>query len=79
MRPEIAQAQASTLREWAAEIERDLLQDAPPGSGFGEAAFLYRRAAKVIEAASKGITVEPEAEKPNIAAPADAASDLRAG
>ncbi len=48
MRPEIALAQAGTLRQWAENIDHEV------GEGHSELAFLYRRAAKLAEAIADG-------------------------
>lgn len=71
MRPEIAKSQASTLREWADEIDKTLLTD--EREGFREAAFLYRRAAKAIEAASAGaaLSINEPTEMESITDPVD--------
>ena len=48
MRPEIAHAQAGTLRQWADNIDHEV------GEGHSELAFLYRRAAKLAEKIADG-------------------------
>lgn len=47
MRPEIAKAQADTLKEWADQWNRDALVS-PDQEGYGEVAFLLRRTATAI-------------------------------
>ena len=57
MRQEVARAQADTLRLWAENHEN------MGGEGFGDVAFLLRRAAKAIEDAAAGRPVEAQFDK----------------
>ena len=62
MRLEIAQAQANTLRQWAENIDHEV------GEGHSEVAFLYRRAARLVERVAFGEVddVPEEQERPVI-------------
>jgi hypothetical protein len=72
VQPDVALAQAGTLREWAEQWERN----AQPHEGAGEAAFLLRRAAAMIEAVVSGM---PEPEPVSLPPTAEPVTDVREG
>jgi hypothetical protein len=51
MQPDVARAQAQTLRELADQWEHEAIAAAKPNEGYGEVALLMRRTARQIETA----------------------------